>query len=156
MTGPWSNAAADEAAAATSESLWTRKTLTGSWGGLRDAMAERGVSFGLRYTGDVWGVVSGGLHHRADYVSDWDLTLTVETEPLLGWRGGKIFVYGVGLWDTGSPSDNAGDIQILDNIDAPNQWRLYEAWLEQQMLGGRLSLRAGLYDGTSSPTCSTS
>jgi len=50
------------------------------------------------------------------------------------------------LWSTGSPSENAGDIQTLDNIDAPDEWKLYEAWLEQEMFGGRLSLLAGLYD----------
>jgi porin len=91
-------------------------------------------------------VVSGGLHRRAEVLADWDLTLTVETEPLLGWRGGSLFVYGLGLSSTGSPSENAGDVQTLDNIDAPNEWKLYEAWYQQELLGGGRSLLGGLYD----------
>jgi porin len=126
--------------------LWTRPALTGDWGGWRDALAAHGVSFGFTYTGDVWGVVAGGRRHRADYVSDLDLTLSVATEPLLGWRGGKLFVYGIGLSRTRSPSASAGDVQALDNIDAPSQWRLYEAWYQQELLDSRLSVLAGLYD----------
>ncbi|MBS1107092.1 MAG: porin [Deltaproteobacteria bacterium] len=129
-----------------SESLLTRATLTGDWGGLRTSLAEHGLTLGLIHTADVIGIASGGLHRRAEWLNDWDLTLTAETEPLLGWRGGKLFLYGLGLWSTGSPSENAGDIQTLDNIDAPDEWKLYEAWLEQEMFGGRLSLLAGLYD----------
>lgn len=129
-----------------SESLWTRSTLTSDCGGLRTSLAERGVTLGFTDTTDVIGIASGGLQRRTELLNDWDLTLTVETEPLLGWRGGKLFLYGLGLWSTGSPSENAGDTQTLDNIDAPDEWKLYEAWLEQSIFGGRLSLLAGLYD----------
>lgn len=129
-----------------SENPWMQQTLTGDWGGLRNSLAERGVTLGLAYTGDMFGIVSGGLHRGTDFLGNWDLTLTVETEPLLGWRGGRLFVYGIGLWRTGSPSENAGDIQTLDNIDAPEEWKLYEAWLQQEIFGGRSSLLAGLYD----------
>ncbi|MBS1105955.1 MAG: putative carbohydrate-selective porin, partial [Deltaproteobacteria bacterium] len=86
-----------------SSSLWTRSTLTGDWGGLRTSLAERGVTLGFTHTADVIGIASGGLHHRAEWLNDWDLTLEVETEPLLGWHGGKLFLYGLGLWSTGSP-----------------------------------------------------
>lgn len=128
------------------ESLRTRETLSGDWGGWRTRLAERGVTLGIAYTGDVVGIAAGGVHRRTEYLMDWDLTLTVDSEPLFGWRGGRLFLYGLGLWSTGSPSENAGDIQALDNIDAPNQWKLYEAWLQQEMLDGRFSLLAGVYD----------
>jgi porin len=126
--------------------LWTRSTLTDDWGGLRTSLSEHGVTLGFTQTSDLIGIASGGLHRRAELLNDWDLTLEVETEPLLGWHGGKLFLYGLGLWSTGSPSENAGDTQTLSNIDAPDDWKLYEAWLEQEMFGGRLSLLAGLYD----------
>jgi porin len=127
-------------------SLWTRDTLTGDWGGWRKKLADLGIAFEFVYTGDVFGVVSGGVKHGASYLDNWDLTLTIDTEPLLGWEGGSFFVYGLGNGGSGSPSADAGDIQTLDNIDAPKTWRLYEAWFQQQLEGGRLSLLAGLYN----------
>jgi porin len=136
----------EEEAPAGSKSLRTLDALAGEWGGWRNALAERGLTLGLAHTSDVMGIVRGGVHRRAEFLGDWDLTLAIETEPLLGWRGGSVFVYGLGLWSTGSPSENAGDIQTLDNIDAPEEWKLYEAWVQQELLGGRLSLLAGLYD----------
>jgi len=127
-------------------SVWGRETLTGDWGGLRPQLGARGVTFGLTSVSDGIGIVSGGLDRGAESLNEWDLTLTVDTGPLFGWRGGTLFLYGLGLWQTGSPSEQAGDVQALDHIDAPNQWRLYEAWYEQQLFEDRLSLLAGLYD----------
>lgn len=124
----------------------SRETPTGDWGGLRRRLAERGVTLDVVLTTDLVGIASGGVHRRAELLNNLDLVLSVETEPLLGWRGGRLLVYGLGLSNTGSPSENAGDRQVLDDIDAPGEWKLYEAWFEQTLLGGRLSLRAGLYD----------
>lgn len=87
-----------------------------------------------------------GVRRRTESLSAWDLTLRLDPEPLLGWKGATLFVHGLGLSSTGSPSENAGDVQTLDHIDAPEEWKLYEAWLEQELLGGRLSLLGGLYD----------
>jgi len=106
------------AASAASENIWKQESLGGDWGGLRGTLADQGVSVELVGTSDVMGVVAGGIEHDTEYLSDVDLMLTFETEPLLGWKGGTIFVYGLGLLNTGSPSENAGDTQTLDNIDA--------------------------------------
>lgn len=134
------------AASAASQNIWEQERPSGDWGGLRGSLADEGVTLELVGTSDVMGVVSGGIERDAEYLSDVDLILTLETEPLLGWKGGTIFVYGLGLLNTGSPSENAGDTQTLDNIDAPEEWKLYEAWIQQELLEGRMSLLAGLYD----------
>jgi porin len=39
-----------------------------------------------------------------------------------------------------------GDLQGISNIEAPNEWRLYEAWIEQQIRSPQLSLLAGVCD----------
>lgn len=134
------------AAPAASESIAEQERLSGDWGGVRGLLAERGVTIDLADTSDVMGVVSGGIERGTEYLSDIDLMLTIETEPLLGWKGGTLFLYGLGILNTGSPSENAGDTQTLDNIDAPEEWKLYEAWIQQELLDGRMSLLAGLYD----------
>lgn len=126
-------------------SIWERDTLSGDWFGVRKTLESHGVAFGFDYTGEVMGVVAGGLHRRAVYLDNIDLTLTLELERLLGWKGASAFLYGLGDRG-GSPSANVGDAQVVSNIDAPNTWKLYEAWLQQKLLDDKLSVLAGLYN----------
>ena len=118
--------------------------LTGNWGGGRNYLLSRGVDLGLAYTGDVWGNVAGGLEQGIVYLDNWDLTLALDAEALMGWKGGSFFFYFLGN-QFGSPSDLVGDHQAASNIDAPDTFKLYEAWLEQRF-GSVFSIRAGLYD----------
>ena len=46
---------------------------------------------------------------------------------------GRVFFYGLGNHG-GRPSENVGDLQIVSNIEAPDTWKLYEAWFEQEFL----------------------
>lgn len=130
---------------ATSTSLWTRPTLSGDWSGRRTALAERGVVFEAVYTGETWSTVAGGLHHRTRYLDNLDLTLTIDADAAVGWHGGSAFVYG--LQDHGgSPSEDVGDAQVVSNIDSPDSWKLFEAWVQQALWDGRFSLLVGLYN----------
>jgi porin len=45
-----------------------------------------------------------------------------------------------------SISERVGDLQGVSNIEAPTEWRLYEFWVEHNLLPGRLSVLAGVYD----------
>ena len=40
--------------------LWTRETLLGDAGGLRSALSNDGITFGIQDTNEVWGNTSGG------------------------------------------------------------------------------------------------
>lgn len=137
--------AAEEPQAEVPDAFWRRDTLTGDWLGLRTTLEDRGVAFGLDYTFDVMGVVAGGVSHKLATLDDWDLTMTVDAGRLVGWQGASFFVYGLGTGGR-QPSKYAGVAQALDNIEAPDTWKLYEAWYQQQLLDGRLSLLLGLYD----------
>ena len=137
--------AAEDPGAEIPDDFWKRDTLTGDWLGLRSSLEERGVAFGFDYTFDVLGVVAGGASRKVATLGDWDLTLTVDAERLIGWQGASFFVYGLGTGGR-NPSKYAGAAQAVDNIEAPDTWKLYEAWYQQQVLDGRLSLLLGLYD----------
>lgn len=126
-------------------SLWERDTLTGDWGGLRTTLAEHGVAAEAVYTGETWSTLSGGLHHHTRYLDNLDLTLTLDAEKLVGWKGASFFLYGLENHG-GSPSEDVGDAQVVSNIDAPDSWKLYEAWFQQNLFDDRLSLLAGLYN----------
>jgi len=66
-------------------------------------------------------------------------------ERLVSWRGATIFLYGLGIHG-GQPDDFAGDAQGVSDIAAPPRWTLEEAWIQQNLLGNRLSVLAGRYD----------
>jgi len=104
-----------------------------------------GISLEAAYTGDIVANLHGGRREEAIYLDNINLTFTLDGEQLLGWRGGTLFFYGLGN-QGGSPSRLAGAAQGVNNIEAPNSWRLYEALVQQILLDDHFSLLAGLYD----------
>ncbi|MDH5760926.1 MAG: carbohydrate porin [Gemmatimonadota bacterium] len=103
------------------------------------------VAAEVAYTGEVMTNVRGGVRRGARYLDNLDATLEMDLEQAFGWSGATIFLYGLGNHG-GEPSELVGEAQTVSNIEAPSAWRLYEAWIEQSLAGGVVSVRAGLYD----------
>ncbi len=99
----------------------------------------------VTYTADAMAGLRGGRERGAVFLDNLDLTLTLDLDALLGWPRTVLFLYGLGN-QGGSASALAGDVQGVNNIEAPNAWRLYEAFVQHRLLNDRLSLLAGLYD----------
>jgi porin len=84
-------------------------------------------------------VSSGGLRSDSAWLGNVDLTLEAD----LG--DGTAFIYVLGNdGHGGPPSALIGDIQATSNIEAPDTWKLYEAWYEHDF--GSWSALAGLHD----------
>ncbi|MCH7623714.1 MAG: hypothetical protein IIB46_06495, partial [Nitrospinae bacterium] len=64
-----------------------KKYFAGSWGGQRDRLEEKGITFEVVYTGEVFSVVSGGIDRKTEYLDNIDVTLTIDVEELWGWEG---------------------------------------------------------------------
>ena len=111
---------------------------------IRDA-ATPALSTALSYSGEVVGDVAGGLRRGATYAGAASAQLTVLLRRIVGWSGLQLFVFAL---DThgGAPSDLAGDVQGVSNLQAPARLQLEEAWLQQNSFGNRLSVNAGKYD----------
>jgi len=118
------------------------------WGAIQSYMNEKGVIFQTINTNDVMDNVTGGLDRNTALIGDLDLILVIDAKKLLNWDEATFFVYGLGLYGN-DPSKNVGDIQAVSNIAAPNDWKLFEAWYQQNFLQQRFSILAGLYDVTS-------
>lgn len=99
----------------------------------------------VAYTADGMANLRGGLERGAVFLDNLDLTLALDLESLIGWPRTSLFVYGLGN-QGGSPSALAGDVQGVNNIEAPAAWRIYEAFVQHRLLNDRLSVLAGLYD----------
>jgi porin len=120
-----------------------QERLLGDAFGLRPRLLDRGVDLVVVHTAEVWGTVHGGLRRRARRLDNTDLILDADLERLVGWTGATATVYGLGNHG-GSPTDDVGDAMRISNIDAPDTWKLYEAWVDQSLWDDRLSFRAGL------------
>lgn len=82
---------AGEAPAATpySGNLWTRSTLTGDWWGIRNQLAEKGVTFDVSFTQAVQGIVGGGKDTGWQYSGGrGDINVHLDTQKLGLWPGG--------------------------------------------------------------------
>ena len=106
------------------------------------------ITLSAVYTADIRANVSGGIARGVRYLDNVDLQASIDTDRLMGWRGGKIFLYG--LYDNGVSlsSSLVGDIQGVSNIETDVQAaRLFEAWVQQD-IGRRATIKAGLYKGS--------
>jgi len=118
------------------------------WKAFQASMDDHGILLETTNTVDVLSNISGGIERKTAAVGDLDLLLTVDMKKLVpALRGGTLFVYGLGTYGD-DPSKHVGDIQAVSNIAAPNTWKLFEAWYQQNLFE-RFSLLAGLYDVTS-------
>ncbi len=122
-------------------------TALGTWKAFQSTMNDHGILVETTNTLDILSNVSGGIRRKTETVGDLDLLLTIDTKKLVsGWQG-TLFVYGLGTYGD-DPSKHVGDIQAVSNIAAPNTWKLFEAWYQQNLFE-RFSLLGGLYDVTS-------
>ncbi len=123
------------------------QTVREQWETVQYTMNKNGILLETVNTVDVLSNVSGGISKKTAAVGDLDLLLTIDIKKLIDDWKGTLFVYGLGTYGD-NPSKHVGDIQAVSNIAAPNTWKLFEAWYQQNLFE-RFSLLAGLYDVTS-------
>jgi porin len=124
-------------------SLWEQDFLTGDWGGARRTLCEHGIDITATYTGETFGIVSGGLKRGAVYDGLVTLALDADLEKLVGWPGATFHASGFYPHGDSGTIKYAGDIGVFSNIDFYDSYRLYELYLDQQFFGEKLSLRVG-------------
>ncbi len=124
----------------------------GDIGGHRARLAGHGVTYGVNYIGEVWRNPSGGVSRAT--VADGRLELVVDADfnKLLGWQGASFHVNGYYI-QSSSRQDDTGqyglssrhiqNLMTISNIEAFPSTRLFEAWLQQKLFEGRVSIRLG-------------
>ncbi len=123
-------------------------TLAMIWLGVLPSVAHgqaSPVAASFAYTGEAVATVAGGAHRGTAYVGLAAAEASLQLGPLLGWRGAQLFVLGEHSHG-GNPSADAQDLQGISNLAAARGVRLEEVWLQQNLLGNRVSLLAGRYD----------
>ncbi len=112
-------------------------------GGIRRGLAGRGITFGVNYIGEVFGVASGGLDNDTHYDGRLELVLDAELEKLIGWKDLYFHANGYQIHGTSITADGLGALMPVSFIEANPATRLFELWLEQRFLDDKVSIRVG-------------
>lgn len=124
--------------------IWSRPNLLGDPGGVRGALAARGVTFGLVETAEVLGNVSGGVRRAGVFEGVAQLSLVVDTDKAFGLRGGTFNVSAFQIHGRGLSANALGNnIQTVSSLEAERGTLLDELWYEQALFDDRLSIRVG-------------
>lgn len=106
----------------------------------------RAVAITGRYVVDLMGNVAGGDARGARVLDNFEVTADGDLDRLAGWRGARAHLHVLSN-QGGSINALAGTVQGVDNIEvADGRVKLYEAWVEQDLAGGRAALLVGLSD----------
>jgi porin len=115
----------------------------GDPGGVRGALAERGILVGANYIGEVLGNPSGGIQQSAHYDGRLDLYMNIDFEKMAGWKGLCFHVNGYQIHGTSITAENIGSLMPVSFIEATEATRLFELWFEQSLFNDRVSIRFG-------------
>ena len=94
--------------------------------------SNKGLIFEGVYTLDLASNLKGGLDQGSAYLGNIDLIFTFDTEKFGFWKNGRFFVYLLNNHGN-SLSDLIGDFQVVNNIEANSNSRLYEFWYEHHL-----------------------
>ena len=127
-----------------SPSIATSLPANGDPYGTRKRLSEQGITYGLIYTGEVLGNVSGGVRRGAIYEGKLEALMNADLEKLMGLKGLSFFANGFQIHrSAGLRDDHFESLISISNIEAVPSTRLSELWLEQKSRNDTFSIRAG-------------
>ena len=126
------------------QGIWDRANLFGDLGGLRTRLSERGVTFGLTESSDLFGNPSGGVRQGVIYEGLTQFGVGVDTEKAFGLVGGTFNVTGYQIHGRGLSQNYLGNnLHTVSSLEASRGTLLFELWYEQVLLNKKLAVRAG-------------
>ncbi len=135
--------------------LATRRKLTGNWGGVRDQLADKGITLDIDITNILQGNAHGGAqtNNGLRYSGSTDYTISLDTGKMGLWKGGTILLNAESKWGDGIDGKVGSLIPV--NLDAHKpgygeggMMTLSEYIIFQQLFDGKLVLVAGKLDGS--------
>lgn len=105
---------------------------------------KHGIFPSLTYKGELWSV-NKSSNVKYNYLDNFDLVLDIDFLKLLNIDGASMKLHILG--NNGSdPSVGTGVRQGLSNIAAPNAWKLFQFYYEQNFYSELINLTIGLFD----------
>jgi porin len=123
--------------------LWTRSNLLGDAGGLRTALWNYGITFGIQDINEVFGNVTGGANRGVAYDGLTLVNVGLDTKRAFGWEGGTFNVSALQIRGKNLSTDSLLTLQTVSGIEAQPTTRLWEVWYQQAFLDGRMDIKLG-------------
>jgi porin len=128
------------------EEAWHLQRLSGHWGGRRDDLEARGLSFHLLQLGDASVVASGGREPGSTaFRWLWELGAEWDLGPSLGLDGWTLAA-NAQLQRGEDGSREVGDLQVYSNIDGPDRTQMSALTATYAPDAGPLGLKLGKWD----------
>ena len=124
--------------------VWTRCCLTGDWNGLRPRLDDAGFKLEAVDISDIMSNPFGGTHQGTTAQTFIKLGLVLDLYRIIGWRGATFYVSGSEVTGRGIWVDHLDNLLTVTDTEAHRGPQVYKAWFEQQLLQGRLPIRAGI------------
>lgn len=109
----------------------------------RQKLKDEGITFSLHERSEVWGNVTGGGHQGVSYNGLTIAKLNLDLDALFGWKGGEFFTSAFDIHGHGPSRSLVGNQQLVSNIEGTPSIKLYDLWLDQTLLDGKATIRAG-------------
>ena len=106
-------------------------------------LTQSGLNFPINYTGEVLGNPTGGRRQGAIYDGVLEAGIQADLSKLANWPGATFTADAYYPHGTSLTRTDVHDLNVVSNIDAFHNPRLYELWLQQELFDGKFSLRVG-------------
>lgn len=118
--------------------------MTGHWGGWRDRLADKGITFNSSYVLNILGNPVGGMKTgQNEYTHSWGTDYNVDLEKAAGIKG--LQFHTSFLWRAGGNLSHKyiGNTFTASNIYGSQEFKLYSLYLEETMFDGNFALKVG-------------
>ncbi len=137
-----------EKPAAKTDDFWTRKTLTGDWGGARKEMEDKGITLQLYYNQQFQQNFKGGLdtHNGHRLSGSYDLNVLLDFEKMGFMDNAGFFLRAAkGTWSDGINPNKVGALNNV-NQDAGDDHPIFvnKWWFWKKFADDKVELRLGL------------
>ena len=123
---------------------------TGDWGGARQRLEQAGITIDATFLVEGFDNFRGGLRTSPlVQASTTDLSLSLDAEKLLGWKGSTFYV---DLEDHAGRNPSTvlvGDLQVFDKQNSAPYLQVFELWYQQKLCDDVLRLKIGKVDANS-------
>ncbi|HEY1796958.1 MAG TPA: carbohydrate porin [Stellaceae bacterium] len=117
--------------------------LFANWGGLRDRLKEWGIKLDLVEQSEVWGDLAGGRRQGAVYDGLTIADVKLNLDKMIGWTGGWVYASAFNIHGRGPSGNLAGNMQLVSNVEATRDTKLYDLWFAQHLWDDKLDIRFG-------------
>jgi porin len=117
--------------------------MLGDMGGLRTALRNHGICFGLENTAELFGNATGGIKRGVAGDGFAMFSIGLDTQKAFDWKGGIFNVSVLGIYGPNFSQGYLGTLQSNSGIVATPTVRLWELWYQQSFFDGRMDVKVG-------------